>query len=62
MAWGGLTHIEQPSGLGNYIINPAFNQVIPNNSDQQRIINRLNAEKNNQSVNGIQPEGAQACP
>ena len=62
MAWGGLTHIEQPSGSGNYIINPAFDQVVPNNSDQQRIINRLNAEKNNQSVNGIQPEGAQACP
>ena len=62
MAWGGLTHIEQPSGSGNFTINPAFNQAVPNNADQQRILNRLDAEKNNQTVNNVQPEGSQACP
>jgi len=62
MAWGGLTHIEQPSGSGNFIINPAFNQAVPNTADQQRIISRLDAEKNNQIVNGIQPQGTKACP
>lgn len=62
MAWGGLTHIEKPVNSGIFVLNPAFEEAVPNISDRQRILNRLEAEKLNHTVNGIQPKGSKACP
>lgn len=62
MAWGGLTHIKDPSNTNNYILNPIFKEAVPNQTDQQRILNTLSAEQLSQTVNGIAPKGVQVCP
>ncbi|MDR9448061.1 MAG: hypothetical protein RI535_02420, partial [Psychroflexus sp.] len=60
MAWGGLTHYRDSSG--NLVLNPAFVQYFPNQSDRQRILNTLAAELTGQNGVGIVVQGSKACP
>lgn len=65
IAWSGLTHIKDPNTSGeenpNYILNPAFQDAVPNSFSRNRILNRINAEKYDINTNGYVQQGNDTC-
>jgi hypothetical protein len=56
MAWGGLTHQQDPQGPPNtFILTPAFLALVPNATDRDHIIHTLKVEQFNQAEFGINP-------
>ena len=53
MAYGGLYNTSAT--------NNVFENLVPNQSDTDRIKNRISAETDNQNVNGVKPQGEKAC-
>ena len=53
LAYGGL--------YNSNTTNTIFNNLVPNQADRDRIKNRISAETDNRTVNGVSPAGKKAC-